>query len=71
MIGARRSPTRSLPVPSPSRAAPRRNGYRIEAGIVGRLREERRALIAAAEVELVERDGRVWTVRKLPSAVTE
>jgi hypothetical protein len=67
MIGGRRSPTRSLPVPSPSRAAPRRNGYRIEAGIVGKLREERRALIAAAEVELVERDSRVFELRRLPS----
>jgi hypothetical protein len=71
MIGGRRSPTRSLPVPAPSRAAPRRNGYRIEAGIVGRLHEERRALIEAAEVELVERDGRVYELRRLPSAVSE
>jgi hypothetical protein len=72
MIGAWRSPTtRSLPVPAPSSTAPRRHGYRIEAGIVGRLREERRALIAAAEVELVERDGRVFELRRLPSAVTE
>jgi hypothetical protein len=62
---------RSLPVPAPPRAAPRRNGYRIEAGIVDRLREERRALIEAAEVELVERDGRVFQLRRLPSAVTE
>jgi hypothetical protein len=64
---ARRSPTRSLPVPAPPRGALRRNGYRIEAGIVGRLREERRALIEAAEVELVERDGRVYELRRLPS----
>jgi hypothetical protein len=34
-------------------------------------REERRAMIEAAEVELVERDGRVWTLRRLPSAVAE
>jgi hypothetical protein len=67
MIGARRSPTRSLRVPAPPRAAPRRNGYRIEAGIVGRLREERRALIEAANVELVERDGRAFELRRLPS----
>jgi hypothetical protein len=31
-----------------------------------RLVEERRQQIADADVELVERDGRVWTVRKLP-----
>jgi hypothetical protein len=31
-------------------------------------REERRAMIEAAEVELVERDGRVWQLRRLPSA---
>jgi hypothetical protein len=67
MIGARRSPARSLPVPAPSRPAPRRNGYRIEAGIVGRLREERRAMIEAAEVELIERDGRIFELRRLPS----
>jgi hypothetical protein len=71
MIGGRRSPTRSLPVPAPPRAATTSNGYRLEAGIVGRLREERRATIEAAEVELVERDGRVFELRRLPSAVTE
>jgi hypothetical protein len=49
-----------------ARAASKPRRYRIEAGVVGRLREQRRALIEAAEVELVERDGRVWTVRKLP-----
>jgi hypothetical protein len=42
--------------------------YRLEAGIVRRLREERRAMIEAAPVELVERDGRVWQLRRLPSA---
>jgi hypothetical protein len=47
--------------------APRRRGYRLEAGIIGKLREERRALIASAEVELVERDGRVFELRRLPS----
>jgi hypothetical protein len=47
------------------------NGYRLETGIVGRLREERRATIEATQVELVERDGRVWQLRRLPSAVTE
>jgi hypothetical protein len=52
-------------------AAPRRSGYRLKAGIVGRLREERRALIAAAPVELVERDGRVYELRRLPSTVAE
>jgi hypothetical protein len=63
MIGARRSPTtRSLPVPTP-----RRSGYRLRAGIYARLAEERRALIEAAEVELVERDGRVFELRRLPS----
>jgi hypothetical protein len=63
MIGARRSPTtRSLPVP-----APRRSGYRLRAGIYARLAEERRALIEGAEVELVERDGRVFELRRLPS----
>jgi hypothetical protein len=59
--------TRSLPVPAPSNTAPRLHGYRI----VARLREERRALIEAAEVELVERDGRVFELRRLPSAVSE
>jgi hypothetical protein len=34
-------------------------------------REERRAMIEAAEVELVERDGRVFEYGRLPSAVTE
>jgi hypothetical protein len=47
----------------------RRHGYRLEAGIIRRLRDERRALIEAAEVELVERDGRVWQLRRLPSAM--
>jgi hypothetical protein len=61
--------TRSLPVPAAT--ARKRHGYRLQAGIVGRLRDERRALIEAAEVELVERDGRVWQLRRLPSAVTE
>jgi hypothetical protein len=59
--------TRSLPVPAPSSTAPRRHGCRIKAGIVGRLREERRQMIQAAEVELVERDGRVYELRGLPS----
>jgi hypothetical protein len=58
---------RSLPVPTPPRAAPRRSGYRFRAGIYARLAEERRALIEAAEVELVERDGRVYELRRLPS----
>jgi hypothetical protein len=40
----------------------------IEAGIVGRLREERRALIDAAPATLEERDGRTWLVRRLPPA---
>jgi hypothetical protein len=52
-------------------AAPRRHGYRLEAGIIRRLRDERRALIEAAPVELVERDGRVWQLRRLPSAMGE
>jgi hypothetical protein len=34
-------------------------------------REERRAMIEAAPVEFVERDGRIWQLRRLPSAVTE
>jgi hypothetical protein len=53
------------------KAAPGRDRYGIEAGIVGSLREERRALIDAATVELVERDGRVFELRRLPSAVSE
>jgi hypothetical protein len=48
-------------------SAPRRHSYRIEAGIYGRLREQRRKMIEAAQVELVERDGRVWQLRRLPS----
>jgi hypothetical protein len=63
MTGARRSlTTRSLPVPAPGRS-----GYRLRAGIYARLADERRALIEAAEVELVERDGRVYELRRLPS----
>jgi hypothetical protein len=65
------STTRRVPYPTPSPPPRSRSRYRLEAGIVGRLREERRAMIEAAEVELVERDGRVWTLRRLPSAVTE
>jgi hypothetical protein len=61
---------RSLPVPTP-RAAPRRDRYRIEAGIVGRLREERRAMIQAAPIEPVERDGRVFELRRLDVVVGE
>jgi hypothetical protein len=34
-----------------------------------RLAEENRALIDAAPVELVERDGRVYTLRRLPGAL--
>jgi hypothetical protein len=56
---------RSLPVPTAT--APKRHGYRLEAAIVGRLRDERRALIEAAQVELVERDGRIFELRRLPS----
>jgi hypothetical protein len=33
-------------------------------------REERRAMVEAAEAELVERDGRVWTLRRLPSTMS-
>jgi hypothetical protein len=58
--------TRSLPVP-----APRRSGYRLRAGIYARNAEERRSRIEAAEIELVERDGRVYELRRLPSALTE
>jgi hypothetical protein len=61
--------TRRAPEPTPS-PPQSRNRYRLEARIV-RLREERRAMIEAAEVELVERDGRVSQLRRLPSAVTE
>jgi hypothetical protein len=42
-------------------------GYRFEAGITRRLREERRAMIDAAPVKLVEREGRVFELRRLPS----
>jgi hypothetical protein len=52
-------------------SAPRRHSYRIEAGIYGPLSEQRRKMIEAAEVELVERDGRVWRLRRLPSAGSE
>jgi hypothetical protein len=62
--------TRSLPVAAIA-STPIGSGYRLEAGIVGWLREERRALIEAAQVELVERDGGAWQLRRLPSAVTE
>jgi hypothetical protein len=58
-----------VPEPTPSRrpSPPRRDGYRLEAGIYGRLREERRALIEASPATLEERDGRTWLVRRLPS----
>jgi hypothetical protein len=63
-IGARRSPrTRRVPEP-----IPRRHGYRLEAGLVARLREERRAQIEHARangVTLEERDGRVYRVLHL------
>jgi hypothetical protein len=45
----------------------RGRSYRIEARIYSCLRERRRALIEAAEVEHVERDGRVFELRRLPS----
>jgi hypothetical protein len=51
----------------PERRTTPSRGYRFEAGITRRLREERRAMIGAAPVELVERDGRVWSLRRLPS----
>jgi hypothetical protein len=57
----------SLPVPTPP--SRRRNGYRLAGSIYTRLAEERRALIENTEVELVERDGRVWQLRRLPSAM--
>jgi hypothetical protein len=60
--------TRRVPnPPSPPQTAPRHPPYRLEAGIVGRLREERRALIEAAPTTLEQRDGRIWLVRHLPS----
>jgi hypothetical protein len=34
--------------------------------LFARLAEERRQQIARAPVERVERDGRVWTLRRLP-----
>jgi hypothetical protein len=34
-------------------------------------REERRAMVEAVEVELVERDGRLSQLRRLPSAMGE
>ncbi len=57
------------PAPPPSRrpSPPRRNGYRLEAGIYGRLRDERRAMIEAAPATTEERDGRVWVIKRLPS----
>jgi hypothetical protein len=57
------------PTPSrrPSPAASSRRGYRLEAGLVAQLREERRQMIQAAEVELLERDGRIFELRRLPS----
>jgi hypothetical protein len=61
----RPSPPTSSRRPSPTASS--RRGYRLEAGLVARLREERRALIEAAEVELVERDGRIFALRRLPS----
>jgi hypothetical protein len=45
----------------------RGRSYRIEARIYSCLHERRRALIEAAEVEHVERDGRVFELRRLPS----
>jgi hypothetical protein len=61
----RRTATRSLPVPA---TPTRRNYYGGKPGpLLVRLEEERRAQIAAAPVELVERDGRIWQLRKLPS----
>jgi hypothetical protein len=36
--------------------------------LIRRLDDERRELIDSAPTELVERDGRVYTLRKLPSA---
>ena len=48
--------------------ARKRHGYRLQSGIVGRLREERRALIEAAPVTLEERDGRVYRVLHLPAS---
>jgi hypothetical protein len=33
--------------------------------------EQRRQLIEAAPVEVVERDGRIWQLRRLPSSVAE
>jgi hypothetical protein len=61
--------TRRVPEPTPSRrpSPPRRNGYRLEAGIYARLAEQRRAVIEAAPTTLEERDGRTWLVRRLPS----
>jgi hypothetical protein len=46
--------------------APRSYGHRLEAGLVAQLREERRQMIQAAEVELIERDGRIFELRRLP-----
>jgi hypothetical protein len=51
----------------PERRTTPSRGYRFEAGITRRLREERRAMIGAAPVELVERDGRIFELRRLPS----
>jgi hypothetical protein len=32
---------------------------------------ERRAMIAAAPTETIERDGRPWLLRRLPSAIAD
>jgi hypothetical protein len=64
---------RRAPYPRPSPPTRSRSRYRLEAGIVGRLREERRQQIASAPTMLEERDGRTWLVRRLPPgpAVTD
>jgi hypothetical protein len=57
--------TRSLPVPAAT--APRRHGYRLRGRIFDQLAAERRAMIEAAPVSYVVRDGRRFLLRQLPS----
>jgi hypothetical protein len=61
----RRERPRDEPEPTRPRARMRRRGVLVSRRDVER-QEETRRVISAAPVELVERDGRVWTVRRLP-----
>lgn len=59
---------RSRPVPATARprSASRGHAFKLKGGLYVRLEQERRDLIAAAPVTLMERDGRVFEVRHLP-----